>query len=56
LARRAGLEDQFAYLERSLERFPTGAQQEQLALAAGFSQARHRLLAAGQMGLLQLLV
>ena len=56
LARRAGLEDQYAYLERSLERFPTGAQQEQLALAAGFSQARHRLLAAGQMGLLQLLV
>ena len=54
LARRAGLEDQYAYLERSLERFPTGAQQEELAVAAGFGYARHRLLAGGQMGLLQL--
>jgi ubiquinone/menaquinone biosynthesis methyltransferase len=55
LARRAGLEEQYAYLERSLERFPTGSEQEELALAVGFSQARHRLLAGGQMGLLQLL-
>ncbi|MEY4358983.1 MAG: bifunctional demethylmenaquinone methyltransferase/2-methoxy-6-polyprenyl,4-benzoquinol methylase [Cyanobacteriota bacterium] len=54
LARRAGLEPQYAYLERSLERFPTGQQQEELAGAAGFSLARHRLLAGGQMGLLQL--
>ena len=54
LARRAGLEDQYAYLERSLERFPTGAEQEELAMAAGFGFARHRLLAGGQMGLLQL--
>ena len=54
LARRAGLEAQYAYLEDSLERFPTGSEQEELAMAAGFSLARHRLLAAGQMGLLQL--
>ena len=54
LARRAGLEDQYAYLERSLERFPTGAQQEELAVVVGFGYARHRLLAGGQMGLLQL--
>jgi len=54
LARRAGLEPQYAYLEESLRRFPTGAQQEQLAAAAGFALARHRRLAAGQMGLLQL--
>jgi demethylmenaquinone methyltransferase/2-methoxy-6-polyprenyl-1,4-benzoquinol methylase len=54
LARRAGLEPQYAYLEESLRRFPTGPQQEQLAAAAGFAQARHRLLAGGQMGLLQL--
>jgi len=54
LAQRAGLEDQYAYLERSLERFPTGSEQQELALAAGFSHARHRLLAGGQMGLLQL--
>jgi demethylmenaquinone methyltransferase/2-methoxy-6-polyprenyl-1,4-benzoquinol methylase len=54
LARRAGLEAQYAYLERSLERFPTGSEQEALAAGAGFTQARHRLLAGGQMGLLQL--
>jgi demethylmenaquinone methyltransferase/2-methoxy-6-polyprenyl-1,4-benzoquinol methylase len=55
LARQAGLEEQYAYLERSLERFPTGSEQQELARAAGFSQARHRLLAGGQMGLLELI-
>jgi ubiquinone/menaquinone biosynthesis methyltransferase len=54
LARQARLEDQYAYLERSLQRFPTGSEQEGLAREAGFSHARHRLLAGGQMGLLQL--
>ena len=55
LAKRAGLEAQYAYLEDSLARFPTGPQQEQLARDAGFSQAQHQLLAGGQMGLLQLI-
>jgi demethylmenaquinone methyltransferase/2-methoxy-6-polyprenyl-1,4-benzoquinol methylase len=54
MARQAGLEAQYAYLEESLTRFPSGAQQENLARAAGFPAARHRRLAAGQMGLLQL--
>ncbi|MEB3264284.1 MAG: ubiquinone/menaquinone biosynthesis methyltransferase [Synechococcus sp.] len=54
MARQAGLEAQYAYLEESLTRFPTGTKQEELARAAGFPFARHRLLAAGQMGLLQL--
>jgi demethylmenaquinone methyltransferase/2-methoxy-6-polyprenyl-1,4-benzoquinol methylase len=54
LARRAGLEDQYAYLERSLQRFPMGSEQEGLAREAGFTHVRHRLLAGGQMGLLQL--
>ena len=54
LARRAGLEDQYAYLERSLQLFPTGSEQEGLAREAGFTHVRHRLLAGGQMGLLQL--
>ncbi len=53
-ARRVGLADQYAYLEASLERFPTGPQQEVLARAAGFATARHRPLAGGLMGLLQL--
>jgi len=54
LARQAGLEPEYAYLEDSLRRFPTGPEQEQLARQAGFNHARHRLLAGGQMGLLQL--
>ena len=54
LARQAGLEPEYAYLEASLRRFPTGVEQEQLAREGGFSHARHRLLAGGQMGLLQL--
>jgi len=54
LARQAGLEPEYAYLEDSLSRFPTGAQQEQLAQQAGFRLCRHQRLAGGQMGLLQL--
>lgn len=54
-AERFGLREHFAYLEPSLERFPTGPEQQELALAAGFAQARHRPLAGGLMGLLELL-
>ncbi|MCP9841701.1 bifunctional demethylmenaquinone methyltransferase/2-methoxy-6-polyprenyl-1,4-benzoquinol methylase UbiE [Synechococcus sp. J7-Johnson] len=53
-ARLFDLPDQYAYLEASLERFPSGGEQEQLARSAGFSWARHRLLAGGLMGLLEL--
>lgn len=49
-----GLSDQYAYLEASLARFPTGRAQEELARQAGFAIARHRPLAAGLMGLLEL--
>lgn len=55
LARRAGLEPEYAYLEESLSRFPTGPAQEALARQAGFSSAHHQRLAGGQMGLLQLI-
>jgi demethylmenaquinone methyltransferase/2-methoxy-6-polyprenyl-1,4-benzoquinol methylase len=51
----AGLREHYAYLEASLQRFPTGAEQERLARAAGFAGARHRPLAGGLMGLLELL-
>jgi demethylmenaquinone methyltransferase/2-methoxy-6-polyprenyl-1,4-benzoquinol methylase len=50
----AGLHDQYAYLEASLQRFPTGPEQECLARAAGFTAARHLPLALGTMGLLEL--
>lgn len=49
-----GLPEQYAYLEASLERFPTAAGQEALARAAGFSRVRHLPLAGGLMGLLEL--
>lgn len=50
----AGLEPQYAYLEASLKRFATGAEQESMATKAGFRSAKHRSLMAGQMGMLLL--
>lgn len=49
-----GLKDHYAYLEASLQRFPDGASQEQLARDVGFPLARHRPVAGGLMGLLTL--
>ncbi|MCT0230559.1 bifunctional demethylmenaquinone methyltransferase/2-methoxy-6-polyprenyl-1,4-benzoquinol methylase UbiE [Synechococcus sp. CS-1324] len=48
------LPEQYAYLETSLERFPIASEQERLARDAGFTAVRHRPIAAGLMGLLQL--
>lgn len=53
-AEKFGVKEHYAYLEASIARFPTGKQQCELALAAGFSQVRHRPLVAGLMGLLEL--
>jgi demethylmenaquinone methyltransferase/2-methoxy-6-polyprenyl-1,4-benzoquinol methylase len=47
-----GMRTEYAYLNPSLERFPTGRKQEELALAAGFSQATHYPIAGGMMGIL----
>ena len=49
-----GTLEHYAYLEESLKRFPTGPEQQQLARRAGFSEVRHRPLAGGLMGLLEL--
>ena len=49
-----GLADHYAYLEDSLKQFPDGAMQEQIALQAGFIEAKHCTLMAGQMGVLLL--
>ena len=54
VASQLGLQQQYAYLETSIAEFPTGLEQEQLALAAGFSWALHRPMAGGLMGLLEL--
>ena len=47
-----GLREEYAYLKKSLERFPVGSEQERLARQAGFARANHRSLVAGQMGVL----
>lgn len=54
LAGWAGLAEHYAYLEASLQRFPTGREQEKLALEAGFRSACHRPMALGTMGRLEL--
>ncbi len=46
------LEEEYAYLETSLARFPTGPEQVELALAAGFETVRHYPIAGGTMGVL----
>jgi len=56
LAGAFGLPEHYAYLEASLDRFPSAREQVALAAKAGFSRARHRPLAAGLMGLLELVV
>ncbi|MEB3828125.1 bifunctional demethylmenaquinone methyltransferase/2-methoxy-6-polyprenyl-1,4-benzoquinol methylase UbiE [Phormidium sp. CCY1219] len=47
-----GLEDEYAYITPSLEKFPPGPQQIQLAREAGFAHATHYPLAGGMMGVL----
>lgn len=53
-ARLGGMESHYAYLERSLEQFPSARQLCAMARQAGFSGVRHRPLAGGLMGLLEL--
>ncbi|QNJ29480.1 bifunctional demethylmenaquinone methyltransferase/2-methoxy-6-polyprenyl-1,4-benzoquinol methylase UbiE [Synechococcus sp. A15-24] len=54
VASAAGLKEEYAYLEESLKGFPDGTAQERLALEAGFAEASHHTLVAGQMGMLLL--
>ncbi len=49
-----GLREEYAYLEKSLQNFPSGFDQREIALNIGFKEAEYRLLAAGQMGALLL--
>lgn len=54
VARMLNLEAEYAYLERSITTFATGARQEALARQTGFAVARHHPIAGGLMGLLEL--
>lgn len=49
-----GMMDEYAYLNPSLDRFPTGQEQVKVGLDAGFSRAVHYPIAAGMMGVLVL--
>jgi demethylphylloquinol methyltransferase len=51
-AQRLGLSDEYAYIGPSVDRFPAGPEQVQLASAAGFSNAVHYPIAGGMMGVL----
>jgi demethylmenaquinone methyltransferase/2-methoxy-6-polyprenyl-1,4-benzoquinol methylase len=53
-AKTFGLTDEYAYITPSLEKFPTGKEQIELAKNAGFSQAIHYSIAGGMMGVLVL--
>lgn len=47
-----GFQQEYAYLAPSLERFPTGAEQVNLARQVGFSAVTHYPIAGGTMGVL----
>jgi len=51
-AERLGLSEEYAYISPSVDRFPLGPQQVELALAAGFAEAVHYPIAGGMMGVL----
>lgn len=52
IASRFDLKEEYAYLETSLARFPTGSEQVELATQAGFEAVRHYAIAADTMGIL----
>jgi demethylphylloquinol methyltransferase len=52
IAQHLGLREEYAYISPSLDRFPTGAEQVELALQAGFAKATHYAIAGGIMGIL----
>lgn len=52
LAQQWQLTEEYAYLQPSLDRFPTGREQATLALKSGFSQAVYYPIANGLMGVL----
>lgn len=51
-AQQLGLTEEYAYISPSLDRFPTGQQQVELARQAGFVAPTHYPIAEGMMGVL----
>jgi demethylmenaquinone methyltransferase/2-methoxy-6-polyprenyl-1,4-benzoquinol methylase len=54
IANHLGLTEEYAYISPSLDRFPTGGEQVNLAIEAGFADATHYPIASGMMGILVL--
>lgn len=52
LASTLGMKEEYAYIQPSLNLFPTGPEQQELARAAGFTSIRFYHLAGGLMGVL----
>jgi demethylphylloquinol methyltransferase len=52
IAQHLSLHDEYAYISPSLDRFPTGPEQVELAVQAGFARAVHYPIAGGLMGVL----
>jgi demethylmenaquinone methyltransferase/2-methoxy-6-polyprenyl-1,4-benzoquinol methylase len=52
VAQQLGLTEEYAYISPSLDRFPTGPEQVELARQAGFAAPTHYPIAGGMMGVL----
>ena len=52
LARQFGMTREYAYINPSLEKFPIGSEQVELARSAGFAAAAHYPIAGAMMGVL----
>jgi demethylmenaquinone methyltransferase/2-methoxy-6-polyprenyl-1,4-benzoquinol methylase len=52
IATNLGLKEEYAYISPSLERFPTGKEQIELARQVGFANVTHYPIANGMMGVL----
>ena len=52
VAHQLGLKEEYAYISPSLDRFPTGKEQVEIARQAGFNTATHYPIANGMMGVL----
>ncbi|MBD2465439.1 bifunctional demethylmenaquinone methyltransferase/2-methoxy-6-polyprenyl-1,4-benzoquinol methylase UbiE [Oscillatoria sp. FACHB-1407] len=52
MAQQFGLTEEYAYISPSLDRFPQGSEQVQLAKQAGFQTVKHYAIAGDMMGIL----
>jgi demethylphylloquinol methyltransferase len=52
IAKNLGLKEEYAYISPSLDRFPTGKEQVEIAYQVGFAAATHYPIASGMMGVL----